>query len=137
MPEKYRLSHYAIDVDRFRQVLRARREELGLTQLQLAGNAGVSSATVHKLEAGRLSVHLDLFIRVVDALGLPLCDLISFDGSATAEPPDPLAAKLAALVRANDQAGILELLAAHARAKVDRSPVPLRGGGKKRGGHKK
>jgi len=56
-------------------------------------------------------VHLDLFIRVVDALGLPLSDLISFDESAVAEPPDPLAAKLAALVRANDQAGILRILA--------------------------
>lgn len=114
MPEKISLSRYAIDIDRFRQVLRGRREKLGLTQLQLAGRAGVSSATVHKLEAGRLSVHLDLFVRVVDALGLPLTDLISFDGSATAEPPDPLAAKLAKALRDGDQAAVLRLLAENA-----------------------
>lgn len=114
MPEKISLTRYAINIDRFRQVLRGRREELGLTQLQLAGKAGVSSATVHKLEAGRLSVHLDLFIRVVDALGLPLGDLISFDGSATAEPPDPLAAKLAQALKDGDQAAVLRLLAEHA-----------------------
>lgn len=114
MPEKISLSRYAVDIDRFRHVLRGRREELGLTQLQLAGKAGVSSATVHKLEAGRLSVHLDLFVRVVDALGLPLSDLISFDASVTAEPPDPLATKLAKALRDGDQAAVLRLLAENA-----------------------
>jgi len=116
MPKKISLNRYTIDIDRFRLVLRGRREELGLTQLQLAGNAGVSSATVHKLEAGRLSVHLDLFIRVVDALGLSLSDLISFDGSPVAEPPDPLAARLSKALRGGDQAALLQLLAEHSSA---------------------
>lgn len=115
MAGKLSLKHYAIDPDHFRHVLRGKRQELGLTQLQLADRAGVSSATVHKLESGRLSVHLDLFVRVVDALGMPLSDLISFNGSVTTPRPDPKAIRLAAILEAGDQTALLDFLAGESR----------------------
>jgi len=111
---KPKLQHYRIDVERLRSLLRGRREAMGLTMAQLAERAGVAPATVHKLEAGKLSVHLDKFIQVVDALSLSFGDIFSFDGSATAEPPDPLAAKLAKALRDGDQAAVLRLLAENA-----------------------
>lgn len=129
MAAKLQLSRYVVDIEHFRLILRGRREELGLTQLQLAGRAGVSSATVNKLEAGRLSVHLDLFLQVVDALGLPLSALIAFDGAALPDPPDPLGAKLAALLKSGDQAAILQLLADHmkeAKGKESAAPAGLK-----------
>jgi len=119
---KFKLSLYVVDLAQFRAVLRGRREERGLTMLQLAKLAGVAPATVHKLESGKITVHLDKFLRIADALQLPLSDLISFDGSKLAEPPDPLAAKLAALVRANDQAGILRMLADRVEGSGDAKP---------------
>jgi len=110
---KFKLSSYVVDIAQFRAVLRARREERGLTMLQLSQRAGVAPATVHKLESGKLTVHLDKFLRVADALELPLAALISFQGSQVAEPPDPLAAEMSRLLRAGDQAALLKLLADH------------------------
>lgn len=108
-----KLSSYVVDIERFRATLRGRREELELSMLQLGEKAGVAPATVHKLEAGKLTVHLDKFLRIVDALRIPLSDLISFDGSTIPEPPDPLALELARLLRSGDQSGVLQLLAHH------------------------
>ncbi len=53
-------------------LLRARREELGLFQHELAMLASVSSRYVHMLESGKTSVRLDTMSKVLDVLGLHL-----------------------------------------------------------------
>lgn len=110
-----KLQHYSVDAEHLRRALRARREMLGLSMAELAAKAGVAPATVHKLESGKLSVHLDKFIQVLDALGMPFGDLVSFDGAALAVPADPIATRLAALLREKDQAALLEFLAGESR----------------------
>jgi HTH-type transcriptional regulator / antitoxin HipB len=53
-------------------VVRQRREELGLRQDELADLAGVSTRFVHTLEAGKPTVQLDRVAAVLDVLGLEL-----------------------------------------------------------------
>lgn len=56
----------------FDDVVRERRLELGLRQVELADLAGVSPRFVHTLEAGKRSVQLDRVSAVLDVLGLEL-----------------------------------------------------------------
>lgn len=67
--------------------LRARRRELRLSQRQLATRAGVSHATVGRLETGQLDVALHLVLSVLDAAGLRLA-LQHQGGSPVALPPE-------------------------------------------------
>lgn len=53
-------------------VLRARRHELGLSQAQVAENAGVSREFVLRLERGKPRIDLGLILAVIEALD---CDL--------------------------------------------------------------
>lgn len=50
--------------------LRDRRQQLGLTQEQLANSAGVSRRWLSNLEAGKPTAELGLVLRAIDALGL-------------------------------------------------------------------
>lgn len=61
------------------QALRAARQQLGLTQPQLALGAGVGVRFIVDLEAGKPTVRLENVLRVVDALGaeIRLCGLPS------------------------------------------------------------
>jgi HTH-type transcriptional regulator/antitoxin HipB len=52
--------------------IRGRRQELGLSQAQLAARARVSRAWVNAFEAGKPAAELRLVLAVVDALGLEL-----------------------------------------------------------------
>jgi y4mF family transcriptional regulator len=52
--------------------IRGRRQELGLSQAQLASRAHVSRAWVNAFEAGKPAAELRLVLAVVDALGLEL-----------------------------------------------------------------
>ncbi len=52
--------------------LRARRKQLGLTQLEAAELAGVSVRFVHDVENGKLTVQLDRVQALAEALGLSL-----------------------------------------------------------------
>ena len=52
--------------------VRARRNQLGLRQEELADLAGVSERFVYALETGKPSVQLDKVISVLNALGLHL-----------------------------------------------------------------
>ena len=55
----------------FGQCIRARREELGWSQDELARRAGVSRSTVYRLEAGTTtSLYPAKLLSVLDALGL-------------------------------------------------------------------
>jgi HTH-type transcriptional regulator/antitoxin HipB len=50
--------------------VRGRRQDLGLTQGELAARAGVSRPWLSELEGGKATAEIGLVLRVVDALGL-------------------------------------------------------------------
>ena len=52
--------------------LRARRRERGLTQKQLAQATGTAQSTVSDIETGVVSVSLDVYLRLLEALGADL-----------------------------------------------------------------
>jgi y4mF family transcriptional regulator len=54
------------------QAVRARREELGLRQAELADLAGCSQRFVHTVEHGKASLRLDKVLDVLEVLGLGL-----------------------------------------------------------------
>jgi len=67
--------------------LRARRRALGLRQDEVAALAGVSTRSVHALEAGKATVRLDVLTAVAAALGV---DVTLSAGADTAQiPPAP------------------------------------------------
>jgi transcriptional regulator with XRE-family HTH domain len=53
-------------------VVSARRQELGLSQVELGDLAGVSYRIVHNLEAGRTEISLERLLAVLATLGLHL-----------------------------------------------------------------
>lgn len=53
-------------------VISARRQELGLSQVELGELSGVSYRVVHNLEAGRAEVSLERLLAVLRTLGLHL-----------------------------------------------------------------
>jgi len=57
---------------RLAAVVAARRNELGLTQVELGDLAGVSYRIVHNLEAGRTEISLERLLAILDTLGLRL-----------------------------------------------------------------
>jgi HTH-type transcriptional regulator/antitoxin HipB len=65
-------------------LVRGRREDLGLSQAELADRAGVSRKWIYQFEAGKPTAELRLILRVLDALGLVL-DVIH-DERAAAGP---------------------------------------------------
>ncbi|MEO8502134.1 MAG: helix-turn-helix domain-containing protein [Vicinamibacteria bacterium] len=60
------------------KALRRRREERGLTQVELARLVGSSQPRVAHMEAGEASVSLDLLVRTLLALGSSLSDVARF-----------------------------------------------------------
>lgn len=64
--------------------IRARREELGWTQEQLAGAAGLSRVQVSNLECNVNRPHVDTLLRLEAALGLEPGDLLR-DEAATGD----------------------------------------------------
>jgi len=52
------------------RTIRARRKELGLTQIELGLLADVSASFLNDVESAKPSVALDRVIRVLDVLGL-------------------------------------------------------------------
>jgi len=60
------------------QVLRARRQELGLSTRQLSAQAGVNDVTIVRIERGEFaSPRPDKLSRLADALGLRLADIFA------------------------------------------------------------
>lgn len=54
------------------QRARSRREDLGLSQVELAELAGCSTRFVHTVEAGKATLRLATLLQVLRALGLRL-----------------------------------------------------------------
>lgn len=77
--------------------VRARREELGLRQSELADLAGCSQRFVHTVEHGKTSLRLDKVLDVLEVLGLGL-EVVPGRGEITSgsdggriSPPAPTA----------------------------------------------
>ncbi|MEU0370658.1 helix-turn-helix transcriptional regulator [Streptomyces sp. NPDC006283] len=58
--------------DRIRHV----REHHNLTQLDVCGRSGIDVATYSRIEQGHSSPLLDTLIRIADAIGVPLAELV-------------------------------------------------------------
>lgn len=56
--------------------IRRVRERHNLTQLDVCGRSGVDVATYSRIEQGHSSPLLDTLIRIADAIGCPLSDLV-------------------------------------------------------------
>lgn len=54
------------------QELEQRRKTLGLSQVELAGLAGVSPRFMYDLESGKETISLDRLLLVITALGLEI-----------------------------------------------------------------
>jgi transcriptional regulator with XRE-family HTH domain len=56
--------------------IRRIREHHNLTQLDVCGRSGVDLATYSRIEQGHSSPKLDTLIRVADAIGVELAELV-------------------------------------------------------------
>ena len=56
------------DLEEMGVLKRERREELKLTQEELAERANLSRDTIHRIELGKTSVKVDMFLQICDAL---------------------------------------------------------------------
>ncbi|WP_245081008.1 helix-turn-helix domain-containing protein [Streptomyces pluripotens] len=52
------------------------REHHNLSQQDVCGRSGIDVATYSRIEQGHSSPKLDTLIRIADALGVPLADLV-------------------------------------------------------------
>ncbi len=86
-------------------IVRSQREQLRLTQAELAELLGVSRSAVAELEAGRISQpRATVFARLAKALGIPVAALLAATGYPEAEvlldiEADELAILAASLTR--------------------------------------
>lgn len=78
------------------EAVRARREELGLRQAEVADLAGCSQRFLHTVEHGKASLRLDKVLDVLAVLGLGLHvgpgrgEITRDPGSKATRPPGPL-----------------------------------------------
>ncbi|MFF9898516.1 helix-turn-helix domain-containing protein [Streptomyces longispororuber] len=56
--------------------IRAARDYANLTQEKLGEACGLDRQTINRIEQGHASPRLDNLIRIADALGVPLADLV-------------------------------------------------------------
>lgn len=56
--------------------IRAGRHAARLTQETLANHVGIDRPSVVEIEAGRRNLTINTLIRIADALGVPLSDLV-------------------------------------------------------------
>src|SRR5947209_3875477 len=84
MAKQVQIAHDEI-VRLFAQRLRERRSAVGMTQAELARQAGVTATYVSRLEAAGAAPGIDLVGRLARALGASVTDLLP-----TTAPPDPL-----------------------------------------------
>ena len=63
-------------------LLRVRMDRL-LTQRELAAKAGLTQATVQRIETGATKARISTVRRLAEALGVPAAELTGRDGDAT------------------------------------------------------
>lgn len=68
------------------EAVRTARSTAGMTQFDLAVRAGVSPASVHRIEAGRQRPTAATLVVLADALGVPPESLAHTGNAATAHP---------------------------------------------------
>jgi transcriptional regulator with XRE-family HTH domain len=91
--------------------LRRLRLAAGLRQAQLAEAAGVTDATISRIERGRFAPSQDLLRRLAESVGGTEADLVARSGSiAKKRSLRPSEARLLAAVRQWDDAAIDDLL---------------------------
>lgn len=56
--------------------IRTAREAAGLTQQQVAERIGMDRATYNRIEMGHAAALIDSLIRIADAIGVELADLV-------------------------------------------------------------
>ena len=56
------------DLEEIGGLIRQKREALHLTQEELAERANLSWDTIHRIELGKTSIRIDMFLQVCDAL---------------------------------------------------------------------
>ncbi|MEV5941308.1 helix-turn-helix transcriptional regulator [Streptomyces sp. NPDC051994] len=56
--------------------IRAGRLDAQLTQMALAERVGVDHKTIHRIEYAQSDPSLGLLLRIADAIGVPLADLV-------------------------------------------------------------
>ncbi|MCB9742236.1 MAG: helix-turn-helix transcriptional regulator [Alphaproteobacteria bacterium] len=66
--------------------LRALRLRQGLTQQDLADRVGVSPPEISKYERARRAPSLESLAALAEGLGLPLSEVVAFEGSENASP---------------------------------------------------
>ena len=64
--------------------VRLARAELGLTQAQLAATVGVDQSLISRIELGSVSCSIDTTVRLAEALGLGLSDIVITTPTAAA-----------------------------------------------------
>lgn len=70
------------ELEHIGQVIRKRRELLGLLQPQLSSISGVSIRTIQLVELGKANPSLETLIKIADPLGLQLNLLIKEAGNS-------------------------------------------------------
>ena len=54
----------------YRQVIRTKREKLGLSQYKLAKNVGITQSFMNEIESGKKSPSIEVFFRICEALDI-------------------------------------------------------------------
>lgn len=54
------------------QIIRIRRRQLGMTQMEFAKKAGISQGLISKLDNNKIDPNFSLIIQMLDALGFTL-----------------------------------------------------------------
>lgn len=65
--------------------IRDRRQEIGLSQEKVAEKAGISANTVSRIECGQSAMSIEIFIRMVQILGIDADALLGEIGMITEE----------------------------------------------------
>lgn len=112
-PKKLKLKRITLEPGQWALTLRRARQAQGLTIRQLADASSVSSSTIHRMEQGFYQVQLDKLLMIMDALDLVPTDVLLIDGLITQPPLSDLERQLSDLIRSDDIAGALRLLANH------------------------
>lgn len=62
--------------------IRDRRQEIGLSQEKVAEMAGISINTVSRIEGGQSAMSIEIFIKMVQVLGMDANELLGVNGMA-------------------------------------------------------